>query len=215
MLSKIIGIISYLPDDETIRSHRKEKLDILISKLNKLFNLPIVIIAQNYLESDIWYFKNKYSNVLIEDKVVKLGITGARKALREYFLNSSYDYLIMIDDDIEVIGEHGDQYLKQIDANPNCFIENNKSRLQLFAISKYILSKHDFNDIEAEKGEGFEDRIFFYTLCKKFPEAHKKFIGTGIQERALATKDPDSTWYKNQDLKSMIEKTNKKIEELA
>lgn len=215
MLSKVIGIISYLPENKAIRQIRQNKLDTLLEKCNKLFNLPIIIIAQNYLESDIWYYKNKYNNILIYDAVVKLGITGARKRLREEFLKSDFDYLIMIDDDIELIGDSGEKYLSQIDQYPNCFIENNKSRLQLFAISREIFSKHNFNDIEAERGEGFEDRIFFYTLCKKFPEAHKKFINTGIKEKALATADPNSTWYKNQNLKDMLEKTSKKIEELA
>lgn len=208
MLSKIIGIISYLPDNEEIRNNRRQKLDRLIAKCNSLFNLPILIVAQNYLESDIWYFKNKYNNTLIHSYVDKLGITGARKQLRKLFLESRYDYLIMLDDDIEVVGDSGLEYLKQIDDNPDCFIENNKSRLQLFAISRSVFEKQDFNDISPEKGEGFEDRIFFYTLCKKYPEKHKLFNNTGVVEHAVATRDRDSTWFVDQDLTEMIRKTN-------
>ena len=215
MLSKVIGIISYLPDDKEVREYRKNKLSALIDKAISLFNLPIMIIAQNYSEEDIWDIKNKDNKILIYDYIHKLGITGARKVLREKFLKSSYDYLIMIDDDVELIGNSSDKYLSQIDKNPDCFIENFKSRLQLFAISRTIFEKQNFNDIEAERGEGFEDRIFFYTLCKRFPEAHKKFINTGIEEHAIATKDKNSTWYKDQDLKSMLEKTSKILDELA
>ena len=215
MLSKVIGIISYLPDNDNIRQNRKVKLDKLIADCNRLFNLPIMLIAQNYREDELWYYINKYKNIILFYYPNKLGITGARKELRKRFLASEYEYLIMLDDDIELIGNSGKEYLNQIDSNPNCFIENNKSRLQLFAISKYILSKHEFNDIEAERGEGFEDRIFFYTLCKKFPEAHKKFRNTGVIEKAIATGDANSTWYKNQDLKSMLQKTTDLIDKLA
>ena len=127
MLSKVIGIISYLPDDKEVREYRKNKLSALIDKAISLFNLPIMIIAQNYSEEDIWDIKNKDNKILIYDYIHKLGITGARKVLREKFLKSSYDYLIMIDDDVELIGNSSDKYLSQIDENPDCFIENFKS----------------------------------------------------------------------------------------
>lgn len=46
-MDKCIGIISYLPDDINVREYRKDKLLKLINTLNNLFNLPIIIIAQN------------------------------------------------------------------------------------------------------------------------------------------------------------------------
>ena len=213
MLKKVIGIISYLPDNLEVRKYRKNKLDILLRRCNELFNLPIILVAQNYLEDDVWYYKSKYPNTLIHSYLTKLGITGARKVLRELFLESDYDYLIMLDDDIELVGDSGKEYLSQIDSNPGCFIENNKSRLQLFAISKEIFSQQGFNDIEAEREEAFEDRIFFYTLCKKFPEKHKVFNNTGVVEHAIATGDRYSTWYTNQDLQKMLAKTKEIIDE--
>lgn len=42
-----IGIISYLPPDQDIRSQRLEKLNKLITKCDEIFKLPIIIIAQN------------------------------------------------------------------------------------------------------------------------------------------------------------------------
>ena len=42
----------------------------------------------------------------------KLGITGARKKLREIFINSEYDYLIMLDDDNRIYGEVNNNFLE-------------------------------------------------------------------------------------------------------
>ena len=83
-LSKCIGIISYLPDNIEVRNRRKNKLLNLIFRCNYLFNLPIIIIAQNYREtdSDIINFKN--CQVINFEK--PLGITNARKELRKEFL---------------------------------------------------------------------------------------------------------------------------------
>ena len=46
-LSKVVGIISYLPDDEKIRQHRFDLVVNLVIKCQELFKLPIMIIAQN------------------------------------------------------------------------------------------------------------------------------------------------------------------------
>lgn len=211
-LSKCIGIVSYLPDNLEIRNHRKNKLLNLIFRCNYLFNLPIIIIAQNYSDSDNDIIEFKNVQAIKYDK--PLGITGARKALRKVFLEKDYDYLIMLDDDISITGNDGNNYLNQIDDNPGCFIENNKTRLQLFAISKEIFSKEDFDNINPESGEGFEDRIFVNRLRKKYPDFKRQFTNTGLEEHALATADPDSTWYKNQNLNDMLEKTFKIIDKI-
>lgn len=214
MLNKLIGIISYFPIDLKIRQVRKNKLDTLIAKCNKVFNnLPIYIVIQNWNNEEITYFKEKYTNLTLSSNYDKLGISKARSKLRNIFIQSAYDYLIMFDDDSELQGDSGKEYLKQIDENPDCFIENSKSRLKLFAISKTIFKKLDFPKIEVEKGEGFEDRIFFYTLTKKFPEAHKKFHNTGLTESSTASEDLNSTWYTQQNITSMLSKTEKIIKE--
>ena len=209
-LSKVIGIISYLPDDLEIRNHRKNKLLNLIFKCNCLFKLPIIIIAQNYKDEDFIHFKNctlyTYKN--------KLGITGARKELRKVFLKSEYDYLIMLDDDCEIKGESGEHYLSQIDENPGCFIEFNKTLLKLFAISKEVFSKVDYEDINVEAGEGFEDRIFVNKLRKLYIDKRREFKDTFIEQHSISTEDEYSTWYKDQDIKKMLEKKKKKIAEI-
>lgn len=211
-LSKIIGIISYLPDNPNIRALRKSKLKALVLKCIELFKLPIYIVIQNYTEEDIKEFLSIGPLVCLSNNSKPLGIVGARKALREWFLSTQFDYLIMFDDDTTLMGDSGEAYLNQIEENPDCFIEFNKSRMRLFAISHKIFELQDWPDIEVEKEGGFEDRIFFYSLCNKYPDKHKKFSNTGLIERGLATKDPSSTWYKNQNIKKMLENTESLIE---
>lgn len=46
-MTKCIGIISYFPDDNKVRKIRIDKLNNLLKRCDELFNLPIIIIAQN------------------------------------------------------------------------------------------------------------------------------------------------------------------------
>lgn len=202
-MNKVIGIISYLPDDEIIREKRKKLLISLVSKLDEIFNLPIIIVAQNYHD-----FKLNSKNCEYHF-YPKLGITGARKMLREIFLKSHYEYLIMLDDDCAIFGNRnsGNQYIKEIDDNPGMFYEFNSSLLKLFAIHRDILEQQDFRDVNPETGDAFEDRLFVNDLRIKFPE--KRFIlqVSKLREESISTKDPLSTWYTNQDIKEMLENT--------
>ena len=209
MCKKCIGIVSYLPDVAKIRQNRINKLLKLISKCNILFNLPILIIAQNWKDFNIW--DSHVSIIPFEDK---LGIVGARKALRKVFLDSDYDYLIMLDDDCTLCGISGSTYLKQIDDNPDCFIEFNKTLLKLFAISKTLFKLVDYDDVKPEDGGGFEDRIFVNRLRKYYPEKRRLFTNTGLEQHSIATDDPDSTWYTNQNLSKMLENTFNIIDNL-
>lgn len=207
--NKVIGIISYFPDDKELTHKRYAKLCNLLTKCHQLFNLPVIIIAQNWKSELVrvpWVTVYRY------DK--PLGITGARKELRRIFLESDYEYLIMLDDDCELEGTSGEKYLQQIDENPDCFIEFNKTLLKLFAISKTLLKEVDYNDLNPEKEEGFEDRVFVNTLRKKFPGCRREFKNTEIEQHSDSTKDPLSTWYKDQNLKKMLDNTSKIIEEI-
>lgn len=191
-LSKVIGIISYLPDSPTLRSYRKEKLLQLLAQCNKLFNLPIIIIAQNWRPDD--YLKNDNYIIYYYNK---LGIVGARKKLREKFIHSSYDYLIMLDDDCSISGSPCaiDQYLKEIDEHPDMYGVFNGNLLKLFAISKKIFKRIQYMDYTPEKNEAFEDALFVGMLGYRFPK--QKFLFShkyGLMELSESTDDIHSTW---------------------
>lgn len=217
MINACIGIISYFPDDLQIRTIRKDKLSKLITQCSIVFNnLPIIIIAQNYNNKDEQDVYKLHNNITLCSCKDALGITGAREYLRNVFINSSYDYLIMLDDDCELNGSKssGEQYLRQIEEHPNMFYEFNRTLLKLFAISKEIFKLEDFEDINPEKEEGFEDRVFVNKLRKKYPDKQYIFIKNTLEEHSISTKDRYSTWYKNQDINKMLINTEEKIKNI-
>lgn len=187
-MNKVIGIISYLPDDEKKRKIREEKITSLIRTCDELFDLPIIIIAQNWKDFDI-----DCCQLYKFDK--PLGIVGARKELRKVFLKSGYDYLIMLDDDCNITGTQGgfDNYLKEIDQHPGMFGTFNGTLLKLFAISKEIFSLQDYGDGKVEDGDFFEDILLVNTLQKKFPDKHFVFSKSNISEKSNNFNDENST----------------------
>ena len=196
-----IGIISYLPNSDS-RDVRRRKLLQLIDTCNRFFNLPILIIAQNWKDTDIISYRSMYnvSNCRIYHYQNPLGIIGARNELRRVFLSLDYDYLIMLDDDstLTCTNEGVDEYIKQINDHPGMYGTFNSTLLKLFAISKEVFSLIDFGTGAVENGDYFEDILFVNTLRKKFPSKEFTFTKKGISERSNNYNDPDSTWYHGQ-----------------
>ena len=203
----VIGIISYLPDDTGRRNVRSELVSNLVQRCKELFDLPIIIVAQNWKDKNI---ESKDITIYRYDN--PLTIVGARKELRRIFLESEYDYLIMLDDDCKLYGTSAENYLRQIYENPDCWIEKQGSVLKLFAISKSVFAQVDYDDVSLEREEGFEDWVFFAKLRKLIPpEKHKKFQNCKVWEKSYCTGDPYSTWFKNQPLTEIVKKTHDHI----
>ena len=159
-MEKCIGIISYLPNEETTRKERVKLINSTLKKCDELFHLPIIIIAQNWRDED--EIDLPLNSVIY--KYDKLGIPLARNTLREKFLESDYEYLIMLDDDCVIQGNNAEEYLKEIDEHPNGFGFMYVKQLKLCAISKHIYSQFECPNVDAEKNEGVEDTIFFAVL---------------------------------------------------
>lgn len=193
-----IGIISYLPDDPNERNIRINRLNTLLMKCDSIFKKDIVIVAQNW--SNITLPKLKYSNIIIYSYNKKLGITGARKKLREKFLESKYDYLVMLDDDADLRGTELDGllYLQQIESHPKMYGVFKDLLLKLFAISKEVYSLIDFPDLEPERGEIFEDMWLIMYLNKKHSDKKFVFKRNGLDDVSNSGSDIHSTWYKKQ-----------------
>ena len=210
-LSKnLIGIISYLPDDNDKRTSRFADLVNLIHTCNKIFsyNLHIFILIQNYKDNEILALY-RIPNVECSFNYPKLGIVGARKQLRSEFLRGNYDNLIMLDDDCVLEGNSvgGKKYIEQLDSHPGMFYEFQNTLLKLFAISKEVFEQQDFIDVNPEEEEGFEDRVFVNVLRHRFPEKRYVFEKNGLQESSISTEDRMSTWYTNQDTSKMLNNT--------
>lgn len=200
-----------MPDDEEIR---KARYSILLQLLDTCyrFNVPIMIIAQNWNEEELNTLKDK----VILKVYPKLGITGARKELRKQFLASDFDYLIMLDDDcnIKATDKGIAAYLHKIDLHPGGVGEFRSTLLKLYAISKEIFSQVDYEDINPENGDGFEDTIFANKVRNKFHNRVFSFQinSADILETSKVSKDVLSTWYTDQNLPVMLKKTHELID---
>jgi len=193
-----IGVVSYLPEGK-LRAIRLEKLNNLLKRCDEVFKLPIIIIAQNWQDAEIVQLSN--SKLIVYNYKKGLGITEARRALRNSFLASEFDYLVMLDDDILLSGsqEKFDDYLSQIYAHPNMYGTFKQLTLQLFAISKEVFQLIDYPVGGPETKDFFEDMWLIMALNKLY--GHKKFSfrRTGIDAVACATDSVTSTWYTGQD----------------
>lgn len=190
----IIGIISWLPDDDDVRKVRLNRLKELIVKCRQNFELPIMIIAQNYhgdeLKETSWLKMFNYD---------KLGITGAREELRKKFLESSYDYIICLDDDFELSSNKNayNEYLRILSKIPNCLVEYENYLMNLCAISRWMFEKMDFDtSVSAELGTGFEDWVFISVAKSKYPTHCKRIKNLGLpaKKRSELVNDKYSTW---------------------
>lgn len=179
-LTKVIGIISYLPNNPQERKIREKRLDALLLQLDELWpSVPILIIAQNW---------GSYSAPIIANQIIMdrhengLGILGARNRLREKFLELGYEYLIMLDDDISIklLSPYAAQeYMFAIDSHPDgfMFMRNDMAQLSLCAISRFIYEMEPMTQVNPSKGEGHEDDIWCYTLRVKYPQFRYRFEG--------------------------------------
>lgn len=192
-MNNVIGIISFLPDDKIKRSIRKRTLRQLIDKCREIFNLPIILIAQNYTSIEISVFKNYRCDIYTYEK---LGILKARYKLQQVFVKSSYDNLIMLDDDciIEATPLDGLTYLKQLNNHVDSYGVHQGNLLKLFSISKTLYSKFQWPlDKEVEKGDLFEDVYLTMWLEKNYPNSRFKYT-TNIKELSNSQNDINSTW---------------------
>ncbi len=200
---KTFGIISYFPNNDSayhieMRRERSRRFKELLFKIEELWpDIDIMVIAQNWQDFELPELKNKITTYHYE----KLGILGARRELRKRFLASDYDCLIMMDDDGIVDSPDPQAYIDEIDKHPGGIgaIRKKPSPLFFLAISKEIYNQIDMPDIDAEKGQGFEDDIFTATCFAKFPDKAYMFPEGIVTEKSFRYDGPGkcpSTWAK-------------------
>ena len=192
-MSICIGITSYMPDNVAVRKERINRLTNLINHCNDHFKLDILIIAQNWKDDVNLYFER---SAFIEYHDNPLGITPARNALRDKFLKSDYDYMIMMDDDTVLSDDQKDydDYLGVINSTGYEFYWLTNFYIRLCCISKKGFSKIQFDPkVNAEDGTGWED-VVFNKKCKKLLSSREITCGITPLKRSEYCDDTNSTW---------------------
>lgn len=217
-MNVLIIIPSYLPDNKQVREARFKTLCELIGKCNEIFNLPIYILIQNYSESEIATITN-LPNVEVSFNYPRLGITGARKQLQTDCIQSPYEYFIMLDDDsvLEGCSDSGRQYLAEINRHPSGYARFKGRVLKLFTISKDIFKEVSYGDLEPEKHDGFEDRVFIADCKNKFPGLQFAFsYSIELADTSLGARDSNSTWWTSDvSIGDMMSKTEDTIRSMT
>ena len=188
-IRKVFGIVSYFPDNDSpqhieTRRERSRRCRELLFKLEELWpDIDILIIAQNWQDFELPEIKN----TIIKYDYAKLGILGARRELRKKFLESDYEYLIMLDDDGMIQCDDPSIYMNEIDKHPDGMgvIRHSGCPLMLLAISKYVYSRIDMPEMDAENDGGFEDDLFVATCFAKLPDHCFDFPAGCISETSF------------------------------
>jgi len=192
MISICIGIISYLPDDEEIRKVRIERLEKLLNQCDRHFKLPVIIVAQNWKD----YLPPQTGKKVVYLFKEKLGITKARIELRDKFLDSTYRYLLMLDDDMAMSENQFDydHYIRTIlEYNMDYYyVDNFLNNFSCISRNGFLKVNYD-ESVDAEKGTGFEDWIFNET-CKKKLRCYKIKTNLPAGNRRTFLDDKYSTW---------------------
>ena len=137
----IIGIISYLPTGN-LRERRKQLLCDLLTQLSVMFpSTKILLVAQNYQQQDINEIR-VFSNVEIHT-YSQLGLGGARNELKRLFLNTSFNQLVMFDDDCILTGDRidGQLYEKEISEHKNEIVFMHYPSLKMCCVPRSLYSQ--------------------------------------------------------------------------
>lgn len=207
MVNKVIGIVSYLPSDFN-RQNRKNRFLSLLAQLNHYWpELPIIIIAQNWGQENI--IPPKYIekiDVFYYDK--PLGILKARQLLREKFLETNYEQLIMFDDDaiIATTDEYAQKFIQACDDHPKgfMFLKGHRrdplgiydpAQLNGCCISRWLIEAEPIRDEwDPQKYGIFEDVVYAHLFHWKYPEYEFDTIGLACVQWSNPKYPLKSTW---------------------
>lgn len=170
MSTHVFGIISWFPNKQPDRALRQERINRFLRKINELWpTSDILIVAQNW---DTFKPVNISNKIIIDNHEIGLGILGARKRLREVFLqHKEYDYLIMADDDclLDTTKQDAIKFTDQLNIRKDGFlILEELAQLNLCCVSQYIYEIEPMVDLDPQKNEGYEDLVFTQLLKHKY-----------------------------------------------
>ena len=157
--------------------------------------------------------QNWDNEIVLSDKITayyydKLGVLGARKALRNKFLLSKFDYMIMLDDDCILSGtkQDGDDLLEQLYNEEGRYLITRDNMLKMCTISRQVYGKYPLVELSPEAGTGLEDLAYCRLLRMMCPEKEMKYFGK-LQEVSNWTKDASISTWDRRDIISLVKKT--------
>lgn len=181
-MKKCFGIVSWFPDREPDRAQRQERINRLFKQLEAFWpDIDILIITQNWKDFVPTEIKNNINCIDFKDG---LGILKARQTLRDEFLKTNYDYIIMFDDDAIIkqdSPELATKFIQNIENHPKgfCFVKGNNAKkynpycgaqLNLCAISRFIYQQEPMINVDPQKSQGYEDMLFATLLHHKYAD---------------------------------------------
>lgn len=206
MTKKVIGIVSYLPNRN--RQERKNRFLCLLARLNRYWpNIPIIIIAQNWGQEKI--IPAEYSEkITVFHYNQPLGILKARQMLREKFLETDYEQIIMFDDDavIETTEAKAQEFLQICDNNPKgfMFLKGHRhdplgiydpAQLNGCCISRWLIEAEPLRDEwDPQKYGIFEDVVYAHLFHWKYPEYEFEVSGFACVQWSNPKYPLKSTW---------------------
>ena len=172
-----IGIVSYLPKDAENRKLRLDRLERLLAQIDNFWPcIDILIIAQNWKDFNPIKRSNSIIKVSFENGI---GIMAARNALRDSFLRSNYDYIIMFDDDAIISGSKDDAIalVSTMEKNLNgfAFVKGGTnmycpyadSQLNLAILSKKNIYRHSVSWNKSSKRRGIWRQNFQHFIAQQ------------------------------------------------
>ena len=143
MKKYIVGIISYLPDEE-LGEIRKQQLEKNLRKVYELFpSFPVLIIAQNY---NGYIPEHPKTQKVIIKHYTKLGIVKARQILQQELLSYNFDYAILLDDDAIIHGNKSKvkQFLSRFEKANDCYCFRQKAEDAKNSANRYMSAALNF-----------------------------------------------------------------------
>lgn len=206
-MKQVIGIISYLPSNSS-RESRKERLLRLLKQLEMYWpELPIIIVAQNW-GNDNFLPKEYIDRITVYNYNEPLGILKARQTLREKFLSTDYEQIIMFDDDaiIKAYADQAREFLEKCKANPKGFMflkGHRKDPLGIYdpaqlngcCISRWLIEAEPLRDEwDPQKNGIFEDVVYAHLFHWKYPEYEFEVSGFACIQWSNPKYPLKSTW---------------------
>jgi len=204
MTKKVIGIVSYFPTNNY--QARQQRLLRLLGQLKTYWPfLPIIIIAQNWCDNN---FLPKDLNITVYNYSSPLGILKARQELRNKFLETDYEQIIMFDDDavIETTETKAQEFLQICDNNPKgfMFLKGHRhdplgiydpAQLNGCCISRWLIEAEPLREEwDPQKYGIFEDVVYAHLFHWKYPEYEFEVFGFACVQWSNPKYPLKSTW---------------------